>query len=71
MRRMRLPYLRKAAPEVLATARAQRWDPPRCCGCCLPPPLTAARFGMAASGQTDPVPAQLPDVVCPKYVACS
>jgi len=27
MRRMRLPYLRKAAPDVLATARAQRWDP--------------------------------------------
>ena len=27
MRRMRLPYLRMAAPEVLATARAQRWDP--------------------------------------------
>jgi len=27
MRRMRLPYLRKAAPGVLATARAQRWDP--------------------------------------------
>lgn len=27
MRRMRLPYLRKAAPEVCATARAQRWDP--------------------------------------------
>jgi len=27
MRRMRLPYLRKAAPSVLATARAQRWDP--------------------------------------------
>jgi DNA replication protein DnaC len=25
--RMRLPYLRKAAPDVLATARAQRWDP--------------------------------------------
>ena len=24
---MRFPYLRKAAPEVLATARAQRWDP--------------------------------------------
>jgi DNA replication protein DnaC len=24
---MRLPYLRKAAPDVLATARAQRWDP--------------------------------------------
>jgi DNA replication protein DnaC len=26
-RRMRLPYLRRAAPEVLAAARAQRWDP--------------------------------------------
>lgn len=25
--RLRLPYLRRAAPEVLATARAQRWDP--------------------------------------------
>ena len=27
LRRMRLPYLRAAAPEVLATARTQRWDP--------------------------------------------
>jgi hypothetical protein len=27
MRRMRLPYMRKAAPDVLATARAQRWGP--------------------------------------------
>lgn len=27
MRRMRLPYLRQAAPDVCATARAQRWDP--------------------------------------------
>lgn len=27
LRRMRLPYLRQAAPEVCATARAQRWDP--------------------------------------------
>ncbi|MFD6186807.1 hypothetical protein [Streptomyces goshikiensis] len=27
MSRMRLPYMRKAAPDVLATARAQRWDP--------------------------------------------
>ncbi len=26
-RRLRLPYLRNAAIEVLATARAQRWDP--------------------------------------------
>lgn len=24
---MRLPYLRRVAPEVCATARAQRWDP--------------------------------------------
>jgi DNA replication protein DnaC len=27
LRRMRLPYIRRAAPEVLATARAQRWEP--------------------------------------------
>jgi DNA replication protein DnaC len=27
LRRMRFPYLRKAAPGVLATARSQRWDP--------------------------------------------
>jgi DNA replication protein DnaC len=27
LRRMRLPYFRRAAPEVCATARAQRWDP--------------------------------------------
>ncbi len=27
LRRMRLPYLRKIAPDVLATAKAQRWDP--------------------------------------------
>jgi len=27
MRHMHLPYMRRAAPEVLATARAQRWDP--------------------------------------------
>jgi DNA replication protein DnaC len=27
LRRMRLPYLRRNAPDVLATARAQRWDP--------------------------------------------
>ena len=26
-RRLRMPYLRAHAPEVLATARAQRWDP--------------------------------------------
>jgi DNA replication protein DnaC len=26
LRRMRLPYIRKAAPEVIATANAQRWD---------------------------------------------
>lgn len=27
LRRMRLPYMRAAAPDVLATAKAQRWDP--------------------------------------------
>src|SRR5207247_2400917 len=27
LRRMRLPHMRRVAPEVLATARAQRWEP--------------------------------------------
>ena len=27
LRRMRLPYLRAAAPDVIATAKAQRWEP--------------------------------------------
>lgn len=27
LRRLRLPYVRHQAPEVLATAKAQRWDP--------------------------------------------
>jgi DNA replication protein DnaC len=27
LRRMRLPHVRRVAPEVLATAKAQRWDP--------------------------------------------
>jgi hypothetical protein len=27
LRRMRLPHIRRAAPEVLATATAQRWEP--------------------------------------------
>lgn len=27
LRRLRLPYIREHAPEVLATAKSQRWDP--------------------------------------------
>jgi hypothetical protein len=27
LRRLRLPHIRRAAPQVLATARAQRWEP--------------------------------------------
>ena len=27
LRRLRLPHLRRCAPEVIATAKAQRWDP--------------------------------------------
>src|SRR6476620_3227108 len=27
LRRVRLPYIRNAAPELLATAKAQRWEP--------------------------------------------
>ncbi|GDY33648.1 IS21-like element helper ATPase IstB [Gandjariella thermophila] len=27
LKRMRLPYIRRAAPQILATTKAQRWDP--------------------------------------------
>ena len=27
LKRMRLPYIRRAVPELLATAKSQRWDP--------------------------------------------
>ncbi|MGH3637480.1 MAG: IS21-like element helper ATPase IstB [Mycobacterium sp.] len=27
LRRLRMPYVRKAAPDVIATAKAQRWEP--------------------------------------------
>ena len=27
LRRLRLPHMRRHAPEVIATARAQRWEP--------------------------------------------
>lgn len=27
LRQLRLPHMRAAAPELLATAKAQRWDP--------------------------------------------
>ena len=27
LRRLRLPHIRRHAPEVLATAKSQRWDP--------------------------------------------
>lgn len=27
LRRLRMPYVRKGAPEVIATAPSQRWDP--------------------------------------------
>ena len=27
LRTLRLPYMRRAAPELLRTARSQRWDP--------------------------------------------
>ena len=27
LRRLRLPHIRRHAPQVIATAKAQRWDP--------------------------------------------
>jgi DNA replication protein DnaC len=35
LRRLRLPHIRRSAPEVLATARAQRWEPAEVLGMLL------------------------------------
>lgn len=35
LRRLRLPYIRGAAPEVIATAKAQRWEPAELLGVLL------------------------------------
>ena len=32
LRRLRLPHIRRHAPEVVATAKAQRWEPGICQG---------------------------------------
>ena len=36
LRRLRLPYVRKAAPEVIATRPRSGGSTPRCCACCSP-----------------------------------
>jgi hypothetical protein len=53
LHRMRLPYLRTAAPDVLATARAQRWDPAEgpCAFAASISLFAAARHGLSATGR--------------------
>jgi len=42
LRRLRLPHIRRLAPEVIATAKAQRWDPAE---------ILRALFGEEAAGR--------------------
>jgi DNA replication protein DnaC len=42
LRRLRLPHIRRLAPEVIATAKAQRWDPAE---------VLRALFGEEAAGR--------------------
>ena len=42
LRRLRLPHIRRLAPEVLATAKAQRWEPAE---------VLRALFGEEAAGR--------------------
>ena len=57
MRRMRLPYLREAAPEVLATARRNAGTPPKPCGCCSPKRSPAATTPPAVHRRAAGLPA--------------
>ena len=55
--RMRLPHMRKAAPEVLATAKAQRWDPAEAIRAlqqqhdCSPPDVATASMRRATTAR--------------------
>ncbi len=53
LRRLWLPYVRRAAPEVLATANSQRWDTPKSCECCSPrrPPAATQQPSRSAAGR--------------------
>ncbi len=48
-RRLRLPHLRRIAPEVLATAKAQRWDPAEVVKALLSEELTGRDRSAAAT----------------------
>jgi DNA replication protein DnaC len=49
LRRLRLPHIRRVAPEVLATARAQRWEPAETLRALLAAELTGREASAAAT----------------------
>jgi hypothetical protein len=65
LRRMRLPHIRRIAPEVLAVARAQRWDPAEVlwalladatgCICWLPRTRSCAGIATSSAAAGPPV----------------
>jgi hypothetical protein len=61
LRRMRLPYLRKTVPDVLATARARRWDPAEVLRVLLDAEVTGRN---AATRRMRRKKAQLPKPAC-------
>ena len=52
LRRMRLPYMRTAAPDILATARAQRWDPAEVVKALLVEEITGSERSALATRRT-------------------
>ncbi len=49
LRRLRLPHVRRVAPEVLATARSQRWEPAEVLRALLAAELTGRDTSAAAT----------------------
>ena len=51
LRRLRMPYVRRAAPEVIATATSQRWEHAEVLECCSPrrPPAATRRPSRCAA----------------------
>jgi hypothetical protein len=51
LKRMQMPYTRRAAPELLATAKAQRWDPAQVLKALLTEEVSGRdRFALLAQG---------------------
>ena len=74
LRRLRLPHIRRSAPEVIATARAQRWEPAEVLRTLLGEELagpSATNLSWATSARTLPCDASTHSSILGRYASIS